>query len=79
MLNFFLSHETRQNEGLKPNALFGLPAKFFQSEPSEIYVIHSPHGFCLLKGNVSVIRLMGVIRLCLSPSPTFLKVFTPTS
>lgn len=79
MLNFFLSHKTRQNEGLKPNALFGLPAKFFQSEPSEICVTHSPREFCLLKGNVSVIRLMGVIRPCVSPSPTFLKVFTPAS
>lgn len=49
MQNFFLSHEIRQNEGLKPNALFGLPVKFFQSEPSEICVTHNPRLVFFLK------------------------------
>lgn len=72
MIFFSLCHEIRQNEGLKPNPLFGLPVKVFQSEPSEICVTHNPHGFCFLKGNIFVVGIVGTITVCLSPFPTFL-------
>lgn len=68
---FSLYHEIRQKEGEKPSALFGLPVEVFQSEPSEICVTHNPHGFCFLKINIFVVRLVGTISL--SPSPTFLR------